>query len=145
MLAAEMALYYKKKGMTLLDVFDGLCKKHGYYKEGLMNFSYEGADGAKKMKEIIGELRSCPPKAFAGSPVVKVIDYHKDGLKDGDYNDETGLPDSDVLEFRTENGSKVIVRPSGTEPKIKAYLSACGKTAAESEAILEKIKKDVKL
>ena len=145
MLAAEMALYYKKKGITLLDVFDELCKKHGYYKEGLMNFSYEGADGAVKMKEIIGSLRTCPPKSFAGSPVVKVIDYHKEGLKDGEYNSDTGLPDSDVLEFRTENGNKVIVRPSGTEPKIKAYLSACGKTEAESAEILEKIKKDVNL
>ena len=145
MLAAEMALYYKKKGMTLLDVFDGLCKKHGYYKEGLMNFSYEGADGAVKMKEIISSLRACPPKSFAGSTVIKVIDYHKEGLKDGEFNPDTGLPDSDVLEFRTENGNKVIVRPSGTEPKIKAYLSACGKTEAESAEILQQIKKEVKL
>lgn len=145
MLAAEMALYYKNKGMTLLDVFDGLCKKHGYYKEGLMNFSYEGADGAVKMQEIISSLRACPPKAFAGSPVVSVTDYHKEGLKDGEYNPDTGLPDSNVLEYRTENGSKVIIRPSGTEPKIKAYLSACGRSESESEALLEKISSDVKL
>ena len=145
MLVAEMALYYKTKGKTLLDVFDELCKKHGYYKEALLNFSYEGADGAVKMKEIISSLRACPPKAFAGSAVVKVIDYHKEGLKDGEFNPDTGLPDSDVFEYRTENGSKVIVRPSGTEPKIKAYLSACGKTADESAALLELIKKDVNL
>ncbi len=145
MLSAEMALYYKKKGMTLLDVFDGLCKEHGYYKEGLMNFSYEGADGAAKMEEIISGLRACPPQSFAGSKVVKVIDYHKDGLRDGEFNPDTGLPDSNVLEFSTESGNKVIVRPSGTEPKIKAYLSARGKTEAEAAEILENIKKDVKL
>ena len=145
MLTAEMALYYKKKGKTLLDVFDELCKKFGYYKEGLMNFSYEGADGAKKMQEILASLRACPPKSFAGSPVVKVIDYHKEGLKDGEFNPDTLLPDSNVLEYRTENGNKVIVRPSGTEPKVKAYLSACGRTEAESDKILEEIKRDVKL
>ena len=142
LLICEMALYYKRKGMTLIDAFDQLCKKHGYYKEALLNYSFEGAEGAVKMKSIIEGLRSNPPKSIAGSKVVNVKDYHKAGLREGEFNDQTGLPDSNVLEFNTENGCKVIVRPSGTEPKMKAYLSAVGKSADEAAAIIDLIKAD---
>ncbi|MBR2473756.1 MAG: phospho-sugar mutase [Clostridia bacterium] len=142
LLICEMALYYKRKGITLIEAFDALCKKHGYYKEALLNYSFEGAEGAVKMKSIIEGLRAQPPKSIAGSKVIDVKDYHKAGLREGEYNDETGLPDSNVLEFNTENGCKVIVRPSGTEPKMKAYLSAVGKSADEAESIIERIKKD---
>jgi len=142
LLICEMALYYKRKGITLIEAFDALCKKHGYYKEALLNYSFEGAEGAVKMKSIIEGLRAQPPKSIAGSKVIGVKDYHKAGLREGEYNDETGLPDSNVLEFNTENGCKVIVRPSGTEPKMKAYLSAVGKSADEAESIIERIKKD---
>ena len=142
LLVCEMALYYKRKGMTLIEAFDALCKKHGYYKEALLNYSFEGAEGAVKMQSIIEGLRNDPIKSIAGSKVISVKDYHKAGLREGEYNDLTGLPDSNVLEFNTESGCKVIVRPSGTEPKMKAYLSAVGKTAEEAEAIIELIKKD---
>ena len=138
----EMALYYKSKGLTLLDVLDGLRKKYGYYKEGLLNFAFEGAEGAIKMKSIIEELRNNPPKTLSGSKVVSVKDYHKAGLREVEYNDNTGLPDSNVLEFVAENGAKVIVRPSGTEPKMKAYLSVVGKTEKEAEELLALLKKD---
>ena len=143
LLTAEMALYYKRKGMTLIDAFEALSKEYGYFKEDLMNFSYEGADGAVKMKNIIGELRKTPPVSFAGSKIIGITDYHKEGLREGEYNDLTGLPDSNVLEYRTENGCKVIVRPSGTEPKMKAYLSASGKTGEEAAKRLEAVKKDI--
>ena len=142
LLMCEMALYYKSKGLTLLDVLDGLRKKYGYYKEGLLNFAFEGAEGAIKMKSIIEELRNNPPKTLSGSKVVSVKDYHKAGLREGEYNDNTGLPDSNVLEFVAENGAKVIVRPSGTEPKMKAYLSVVGKTEKEAEELLALLKKD---
>ncbi len=143
LLTAEMALYYKKKGMTLTEAFESLCKKYGYYKEDLLNFSYEGADGAAKMKDIIENLRKNPPVSFAGSKVVGITDYHKEGLSEGEYNSLTGLPDSNVLEYRTENGCKVIVRPSGTEPKMKAYLSVSGKTDKEAEERLDAVKRDI--
>lgn len=145
LLICEMALYYKRKGMTLLDAFDKLCKQFGYYKEALLNYSFEGAEGAARMKSIIEELRSDPPKTIVGSKVVTVKDYHKNGLREGEYNDLTGLPDSNVLEFITENGCKVIIRPSGTEPKMKAYLSAVGKSADEALAMIELLKKDKSL
>lgn len=143
MLVAEMALYYKRKGMTLIDAFKQLCRRFGYFKEDLMNFSYEGADGAEKMKNIIGNLRKNPPSFFAGSKVIGITDYHKEGLREGEFNSETGLPDSNVLEYRTENGCKVIVRPSGTEPKMKAYLSASGKTEEEASSRLNALKNDI--
>ena len=88
-------------------------------------------------------MRSNPPKELASSKVVKIIDYHKEGLKEGEYNSNTGLPDSNVLEFSTENGGKIIVRPSGTEPKMKAYISAKGKTADEALAAVEALKADI--
>ena len=142
LLVCEMSLYYKRKGITLVEAFDILCKKHGYYKEALINYSFEGAEGAIKMKSIIEGLRECPPKSLADSKVVVVKDYHKAGLREGEYNEITGLPDSNVLEFSTEAGAKVIVRPSGTEPKMKAYLSVVGSSAAEAEKALEVLKND---
>ena len=117
-----------------------LCKKHGYYSEGLMNFEYPGADGAVKMQNILSDLRKAPPTEIAGGKVVKIVDYHKEGLREGEPNDITGLPDSNVLEYRTDNGCRVIVRPSGTEPKMKAYLSAAGANRAEADAKLELVK-----
>ncbi|MBR2460488.1 MAG: phospho-sugar mutase, partial [Clostridia bacterium] len=120
-----------------------LCRKHGYYSEGLLKFEYPGADGAGKMQNILADLRKTPPAVIAGGRVVTVVDYHKEGLRDGEPNDLTGLPDSNVLEYRTDNGCRVIVRPSGTEPKMKAYLSACGVDRAEADAKLSLVKADI--
>lgn len=142
-LMCEMALYYKRKGMTLHDAFDVLCRKHGYYSEALMNFEYPGADGAVKMQNILSALRADPPKEIAGGKVVTVVDYHKEGLREGEPNDITGLPDSNVLEYRTDNGCRVIVRPSGTEPKMKAYLSAAGADRAAADEKLNDVKASV--
>ena len=142
LLVSEMALYYKRKGVTLVSAFEALCKELGYYKEDLLNFSFEGAEGAIRMNEIIEELRNNPPMSIAGDKVVDVKDYHKAGLREGEFNDVTGLPDSNVLEFNTESGYKVIIRPSGTEPKMKAYLSAVGKSADEALNVLDKIRND---
>jgi len=143
MLFAEMALYYKRQGKTVHDVFEELCKKHGYFKEDLMNFSFEGAEGVVKMKSIIENIRNNPPKALAGSKVVRSVDYHKEGLKEGEFNPDTGLPDSNVLEFSTENGGKIIIRPSGTEPKMKAYISAKGSSEEEALKYVEALKNDI--
>lgn len=142
-LMCEMALYYKRRGMTLHDAFDVLCRKHGYYSEDLMNFEYPGADGAVKMQSILSALRACPPTEIAGGKVACVVDYHKEGLREGEPNDITGLPDSNVLEYRTDNGCRVIVRPSGTEPKMKAYLSASGEDRAKADEKLKAVKASI--
>ncbi len=143
MLVCEMALYYKRKGMTLHDAFEELSKKYGYFREDLMNFAFEGADGAVRMTAIIENMRVYPPKTIAGCAVTRITDYHKAGLRDGEPNPDTGLPDSNVLEYIMDNGTKVIVRPSGTEPKMKAYLSASGKSEAEALEKIAAIKADI--
>ena len=114
MLCCEMAAWYRKQGMTLYEAMESLYKKHGFFRNSLASFAFEGSAGMEKMKNVMESLRSNSPKTLNGKPVSKVVDYATG------YN---GLPKSDVLEFQTES-AKVLVRPSGTEPKLKIYLSA---------------------
>ena len=126
MLACEAAAWYAAKGMTLLDAVNALYDKYGWYRNDLKSFTFEGESGMHTMQAIMARLRSDVPFVIAGHGVDKVIDYQ---------NDQTGLPKADVLEYRLENGAKLMVRPSGTGPKIKVYLSAVGKSAAEADAV----------
>lgn len=114
MLACEMTAWYKKQGMTLAEAIDALYEKFGFYRNDLASFAYEGAAGMQKMADIMDNLRANPPKTLDGKAVIKVVDYNL-GVN--------GLPKSNVLEYQTE-GAKILVRPSGTEPKVKIYLSA---------------------
>lgn len=142
MLICEMASYYKRKGMTLVDAMTALYEKYGYYKNDLCNFGFEGEDGMKTMNNIMDTLRKNPPVEIAGAKVIGRSDY----LESASYGDKEGkidLPKSNVLEYRLETGSKLMIRPSGTEPKIKIYLSGKGTTRAESEEIIEKMKAEV--
>ncbi len=126
MLISQMAYYYREKGMTLVDAMDSLYKQYGYYENELMNFGFEGEDGMIRMKGIMDDARKNPPEKIAGSAVTGWSDYQASERHDGAKTSVVRLPKSDVLEFRLANGGKVIVRPSGTEPKIKVYLSAKG-------------------
>ena len=110
----------------LLDAIEDLYKEYGYYQNGMCSFTFEGASGMETMKNLMENLRKAPPAEIAGMKVVKAVDYKAEG---------TGLPKANVLEYRLEGGAKFMVRPSGTEPKIKTYLSAVGKTEAEATAI----------
>ena len=114
MLCCEMTAWYKAKGMTLAQAMDALYEKYGFYRNDLASFTFEGAEGMQKMAAIMDTLRTNPPKALDGNAVTKVVDYQA-GVN--------GLPGSNVLEFQT-GCAKVLVRPSGTEPKVKVYLSA---------------------
>ena len=114
MLCCEMTAWYKAKGQTLAQAMDALYEKYGYYRNDLASFTFEGAEGMQKMAAIMENLRANPPKTLDGKAVVKVVDYQT-GVN--------GLPKSNVLEFQTD-ATKVLVRPSGTEPKVKVYLSA---------------------
>lgn len=139
MLICEMARYYKKQGKTLCDVMEGLYRKYGYYQNKLLSFAFEGADGMARMQAMMKTLRENPPKELAGSAVCGWSDYQasvrcQDGEKTG-----VALPKSNVLEYRMENGSKLIVRPSGTEPKMKAYLSVKGNTAEEAAREMDRL------
>ena len=139
MLICQMASYYKRQGKTLVDVMNELYETYGYYQNATLNFAFEGEDGMKTMQKIMDTLRQEPPAEIAGTKVVGRSDY----LLSQSYGDKEGvidLPKSNVLEYRMENGCKLIVRPSGTEPKIKIYLSGKGATMEESLAEIEKMK-----
>ena len=144
MLICQMAYYYKQQGKTLVDAMNELYAKHGYYKNGLLNFAFEGEDGMKTMNRIMDTLRANVPAEIAGYQVSGWSDYEASKRYDGGAESEISLPKSNVLEYRLENGSKVIVRPSGTEPKIKIYLSAKGDGQAASEEIVGKLEAAIK-
>jgi phosphoglucomutase len=139
MLICEMTAYYKRNGMTLVDAINDLYEKYGYYKNYTITRAFEGESGMKKMAEIMSNLRNNAPAEIAGFKVIGTSDYQLSVRTDGDVKTEINLPKSNVLEYRLENGSKFIVRPSGTEPKIKVYMSGKGATKAESEAMVEKM------
>ncbi len=145
MLICEMAAYYRKHGKTLANVIDEIYKEYGYYRNTTLSFSFEGASGMKKMQELMDNLRANPFKAINGEPVKIIYDY----LESKETNIETGeiteidLPKSNVLHFCL-GGNAVIVRPSGTEPKIKLYITSIGKNDKDSAEIAEKMADDVK-
>ena len=143
MLICEMAADYKRKGMTLVDAMETLYRKYGYYQNDTVNFAFEGEDGLKTMTGIMDNLRKNPPKEIAGTAVVGRSDYQL-SESHGDVEGKITLPKSNVLEYRLENGCKFIVRPSGTEPKIKIYLSGKGCTREASGQEIEKMKNAVK-
>ena len=130
MLACEAAAWYAAQGMSLLDAVNALYKEFGFYRNALKSYTFEGESGMHTMQGIMAKLRAEVPFVIAGYGVDKVVDYQ---------NDDTGLPKADVLEYRLENGAKLMVRPSGTEPKIKIYLSAVAGSEAEADAINERL------
>lgn len=122
---AEMAAYYKDQGSTLFDVLLNIYLQHGYFRERLVSVYKRGREGAREIKQMMNDYRENPPKELAGSEVVKIKDYKTQEEKDlkSVSISAIDLPSSNVLQFITEDGSMVTVRPSGTEPKIKFYCS----------------------
>ena len=138
MLICEMVAYYKAQGKNLIEVLEGLYKKYGYYICAQKSFTCEGESGMKQIKGMMEALRNDTPKEINGSKVVKFDDYDTSVSRDLKKGIETKitLPRSNVLCFYMEDGCSLIVRPSGTEPKIKLYIGAVGKTYSEAEANL---------
>lgn len=114
LLICEAAAWYAHKGKTLLDAMKDLYAMYGWYQNRLLSFTFEGEEGMYKMKRLMERLRCQPPKVIAGRIVERIVDF---------YTEDTGLPKANVIEIQLERKGKVIIRPSGTEPKIKAYLS----------------------
>ena len=131
MLICEMAAYYRSIGSSIKQRLEEIYKEYGRYLNKVDSFEFPGLSGMDKMAGIMNDLRTNPPKDFAGKKVVKVMDYTKP--------EETGLPAANVLIYSLDDGSTVVVRPSGTEPKIKAYYTTLGKNLAEAEAEKEKL------
>ena len=131
LLVCEAAAWYAQQGMTLLDAVNALYAEFGCWRNALESFAFEGESGMHTMQAIMASLRAAPPAEIAGLAVEKAVDYAA-----GD----TGLPAADVLEFRLAGGAKLMIRPSGTEPKIKLYLSAVAPTAEEADAVNARLK-----
>lgn len=141
MLVAEMAAFYAKQGKSLYDVLIGIFEKYGYYKEGVANIAFPGLAGVEAMKQRMSDLRNNPPKEIAGVKVVSVADYQTGVItKSCGCTKPTGLPKSNMLFFNLENGDSIIIRPSGTEPKIKHYYLVSSPTEAETDKKLEMYK-----
>jgi len=126
---AECAAWLASQGKTLYGFLQEIYAEFGYYKESLMSLTKKGKDGLEQIQAMMAGFRQTPPAELAGSPVVRVIDYLEP--------EKTGLPKSNVLQFFAEDGCKVSVRPSGTEPKIKFYFGAKG---ADADARLDALK-----
>ncbi len=144
MLAVEMSAYYAAKGMDLYEAMDTLYQKYGYYLNGTVNASFPGAAGAARMAEIMAGLREKPLTEIAGYKVIGTTDFGTGaqmaivgGLQ---KEPKQTLPKANVIEYRLEDDNKVIFRPSGTEPKVKAYLFAKGATRAEAEEVEAKLR-----
>ncbi len=146
MMIIEMAAYYKLQGKTLIDVMNGIYKKYGMYLNTLFNFGFEGADGMKKMSRMMENMRENAPEKIAGMTVEKIADYERSVTTytaDGKTEPIT-LPVSNVLSYSLPDDNKVIIRPSGTEPKIKIYVTAHAKDRDNARKITDSIISDVK-
>ena len=134
-LLCEMAAYEKAQGKSLFDKLIELYIAYGFYYESLISITKKGMNGQKEIAEMMEGYRKNPPTEINGSKVVELIDYEKQIGKDFESGDswETGLPKSNVLQFITEDGSKISARPSGTEPKIKFYFSVKTKISNKAQ------------
>lgn len=147
MLIAEMAAYYKTKGMSLYEALQDIYKKYGYYAEKTVSFTMPGKDGMEKMAALLKDLRDNPPTKVGGMNVVLYTDYKAQTIKDtkGGIAPLKGLPKADVLKYNlSDDKTYFMIRPSGTEPKIKLYLGTFADNMESAEAIIEKVLADFK-
>ena len=134
LIIAECANFYKKKGLTLLDVLNQLYEKHGTYLETVESITLTGADGAEKLKKLLADLRANVPSEIGGYKVIKYQDFRTAKcLENGIETDIVGFDRSDVLKYFMEDGSWIAIRPSGTEPKCKFYYCIKGKNQKDVE------------
>lgn len=132
---AEMVAYAKDNGLTLFEQLIAIYTKHGFFKEKLISITKKGKTGAEEIQQMMKDYRNNPPKELAGSKVISLKDYKTGIEKDLQDGKETSLdfPSSNVLQFITQDGTKISARPSGTEPKIKFYFSVNEKMAKKED------------
>ena len=145
MALCEAAAVYKKQGLTLWDKMLELYERYGYFKEGIITVTLEGADGAEQIKSIMEKMRANTPSSFGNYKILAVRDYSTGKVKNlvtGEETD-TGLPKSNVLYYELENNEWCCIRPSGTEPKIKLYMGVRGTSMQNAEEKLEELKSEM--
>ncbi len=146
MLIAEMALYYREMGLSLYDQLQKIYKKYGYYNEFVKSVTLEGIEGIEKIKNIMTNIRNNPPLTIAGKKVMTVRDYLysiKTNINTGE-TEKLYLPKSNVIYLELEDKNNFIIRPSGTEPKIKLYCMFCGKSPQELNILSSIVEEDIK-
>lgn len=147
MLIAEMAAYYKTKGMSLYEALQDIYKKYGYYAERTVSFTMPGKDGMEKMAALLEGLRKNPPVKAAGMDIITYTDYETQLIKDtkGNISAIKDLPKSDVLKYNlSDEKTYFIIRPSGTEPKIKLYMGTFADSFEAAERIIDKVQDSCK-
>ena len=146
MLICELAAHWKKLGLDLYEAMERLYETYGFWSSALLGQAYEGPEGASDMAAMMSGLREHAPEHIGGTAVAECIDYARGASMPvvNPTEEPQRLPEADVLEFRLADGSRVLVRPSGTEPKAKAYVFAKGADRAESEAKLAALVADAK-
>lgn len=146
MLIAEMALYYQEKGSSIFEQMDKIYQKYGYYREQVESVTMEGIEGLEKIQNIMKEIRKNPPAVIAGKKVLAVRDYASSIRTDKVTGKEEKilLPVSNVIYLELEDDNNFIIRPSGTEPKIKLYCLLKGDTSQEAERLAALVKEDIK-
>ncbi|CDF57728.1 phospho-sugar mutase [Thermobrachium celere] len=145
MLIVEMVCYYKDRGMSLYEGLMELYNKYGFYKEDLVSITLKGIEGSEKIKKIMEDLRSNPPKKVADLSVKLVKDYKMSVTKNVVSGEEEviELPKSNVIQLVLEDGSVITARPSGTEPKIKFYFMTKGETLEKAEENIKRFKEEI--
>lgn len=143
MLICEMAAFYRTKGISLIEARKRMYDEYGVYFNKLDNFTCEGASGMERMNEIMSDLRKNPPKSIGGLAVEAVADYEASAktYTDG-KTEEITLPKSNVITFSLQDSASVVIRPSGTEPKIKVYYTTKGAEKADAVALQQKLSAD---
>ena len=133
MLIADMTAFYKSKGKTLVDVLDDMFKEFGYFENKTVTFSFEGASGLEKMASLMEQIRLEPPKTVAGADVIEISDYKLSVTKNAEGETPILLPKSNVLAYKLSDGCSFVVRPSGTEPKLKIYMFVKAETSEKAK------------
>ena len=142
-MAAEAGNFYKHQGKDLIDVLNELYAKHGTFKESQIALIKAGAEGAKRIKEIMDNLRKDAPSVIGGYKVLAVEDYQSSQRIENETTTVIDLPKSNVLKYYLEDGSWIAARPSGTEPKCKFYFSIKGNDADDASVKTEVFQKDI--
>ncbi|HEN0487492.1 TPA: phospho-sugar mutase [Streptococcus agalactiae] len=144
LLVAEIAAYYRSRGLTLADGIDEICKEYGYFAEKTISVTLSGVDGAAEIKKIMDKFRENGPKQFNNTDIVLLEDFQKQTAtkNDGTISNLT-TPPSNVLKYTLADDSWIAVRPSGTEPKIKFYIATVGNDLADAETKIANIEKEI--
>ncbi|BBD42534.1 phospho-sugar mutase [Streptococcus anginosus] len=144
LVVAELAAYYRSRGLTLADGIEEIYKEYGYYAEKTISVTLSGVDGAEQIKAIMSKFRDNAPKEFNATAVAVTEDFKVQTATDSDGNvRKLTTPPSDVLKYTLTDGSWIAVRPSGTEPKIKFYIAVVGNSSQDAQAKIAKIEAEI--